>query len=106
MNDPSLRIVHPVFVASPGGLAAEREAFRDAIQTCNEMDAISRGVLFVPVGWESTLPGMERPQSLINEDLRDCDYFLLMLWDFGVRPPATRTTLPQRAKSMAWRANA
>jgi hypothetical protein len=24
---------------------------------------------------------MGRPQSLINEDLKDCDYFVLILWD-------------------------
>lgn len=59
----------------------ERQAFRDAINAYNEMDAISRGVMFIPVGWEQTLPGMGRPQSLINEDLRDCDYFVLILWD-------------------------
>jgi tetratricopeptide (TPR) repeat protein len=70
-----------VFVASPGGLVPERQAFRDAINAYNEMDAISRGVMFIPVGWEQTLPGMGRPQSLINEDLRDCDYFVLILWD-------------------------
>jgi tetratricopeptide (TPR) repeat protein len=70
-----------VFVASPGGLVPERQAFHDAINVYNEMDAISRGVMFIPVGWEQTLPGMGRPQSLINEDLRDCDYFVLVLWD-------------------------
>lgn len=70
-----------VFIASPGGLVDERQAFREIIQSYNEMDAISRGLLFIPVGWESTLPGMGRPQSLINEDLRDCDYFILVLWD-------------------------
>ena len=70
-----------VFIASPGGLTTERQAFRDMIQTYNEMDAIPRGLLFIPVGWEATLPGMGRPQSLINEDLRECDYFILVLWD-------------------------
>jgi|HubBroStandDraft_4_1064222.scaffolds.fasta_scaffold03063_2 tetratricopeptide (TPR) repeat protein len=70
-----------VFVASPGGLVSERQAFRDAIIAYNEMDAISRGVMFIPVGWEQTLPGMGRPQSLINEDLADCDFFVLILWD-------------------------
>ncbi len=70
-----------VFIASPGGLVSERQAFRDAINAYNEMDAISRGVMFMPVGWEQTLPGMGRPQSLINDDLKDCDYFILILWD-------------------------
>jgi hypothetical protein len=50
-----------VFIASPSGLAPERQAFRDAIQAYNEMDALSRGVLFLPVGWEGTLPGGDCP---------------------------------------------
>src|SRR4051812_29113776 len=70
-----------VFIASPGGLEAERHAFQDAVHRWNQMDAISRGVLFIPVGWEATLPGMGRPQSLINEDILTCDYFVLVLWD-------------------------
>jgi tetratricopeptide (TPR) repeat protein len=78
---PQTLTAYRVFIASPGGLVTERQAFRDLIQTYNEMDAIPRGLLFIPVGWETTLPGMGRPQSLINEDLRDCDYFILVLWD-------------------------
>ena len=50
-----------VFIAFPLGLTTERQAFRDMIQTYNEMDAIPRGLLFIPVGWEATLPGMGRP---------------------------------------------
>jgi tetratricopeptide (TPR) repeat protein len=81
LSVPHTLTAYRVFVASPGGLVPERQAFRDAINAYNEMDAISRGVMFIPVGWEQTLPGMGRPQSLINEDLRDCDYFVLILWD-------------------------
>jgi hypothetical protein len=35
----------------------------------------------MPVGWENTLGGVGRPQSLINEDIVACDYFILLLWD-------------------------
>ena len=34
-----------------------------------------------PVGWEATLGGVGRPQSFINEAIKGCDYFLLLLWD-------------------------
>lgn len=68
-----------VFIASPGGLEAERRAFRDVLQRCNEDDAHFRGVTFIPIGWEATLGGVGRPQELINKDLEQCDYFVLVL---------------------------
>jgi len=70
-----------VFIASPGGLDKEREGFRDTLRDYNEMDAVQRGVLFRPVGWEDTLGGIGRPQSIINDDVRSCDYFVMVLWD-------------------------
>ena len=70
-----------IFIASPGGLQDERRAFREEIQSYNESESVSRGVLFLPVGWEDTLGGVGPPQSIINEDVRRCDYFLLLLWD-------------------------
>src|SRR5438046_2882905 len=76
-----------IFIASPGGLADERRRFRDVVHRFNDTDAIPRGVLFIPVGWEDTLGGVGRPQSPINEEVRDCDYFLLMLWDRWGSPP-------------------
>ena len=76
-----------VFIATPGGLAAEREAFRKVINDYNEMDALSRGVCFIPIGWEETLGAIGRPQELINEDLRECDYFVLVLYDRWGSPP-------------------
>ena len=43
--------------------------------------------MFEPVGWEDTLGGIGRPQEIINEDLRSCDYFLMLLWDgWGTNP--------------------
>lgn len=76
-----------VFIASPGGLQDERRAFRDEINDYNDSEAIPRDVLFRPVGWEETLGGVGRPQSLINEDVRKCDFFVLMLWDrWGTAP--------------------
>lgn len=50
-----------IFIASPGGLTEERKAFRDAVLELNDADALARGVLFLPVGWEETLGGIGRP---------------------------------------------
>jgi len=87
---PSTLTCLRVFIASPGGLAEERKAFREEIQEFNESHGIASGVLFVPVGWEDTLGGVGRPQSLINEDVRQSDYFILALWDrWGSSPDAT-----------------
>jgi tetratricopeptide (TPR) repeat protein len=76
-----------IFIASPGGLADERRAFRDTIDSYNETEAVPRGVLFVPVGWEETLGGVGRPQSIIDEELRTCDYFVLLLHNRWGTPP-------------------
>jgi tetratricopeptide (TPR) repeat protein len=70
-----------VFISSPAGLEAERKAVHDAIVAFNQEQAIPRGVLFVPVGWQLTPGGATRPQGLINEDVRECDYFVLLLKD-------------------------
>ncbi len=76
-----------VFIATPGGLDDVRHAFREELRDYNETDALRRGVIFTPVGWEETLGGARRPQSLINEELRICDAFVLILWDRWGSPP-------------------
>jgi len=78
---PDQVTLYRVFVASPGGLEQERALFRQTLQEYNESEALDRGAMFVPIGWELTLPGTGRPQELINKDLRACDYFMLLLWD-------------------------
>jgi tetratricopeptide (TPR) repeat protein len=70
-----------IFIATPGGLDEERKAFRKVTEEYNDSDATRRGVMFLPVGWEVTLGGIGRPQGLINKDLRECDYLVLVLWD-------------------------
>lgn len=76
-----------VFIASPGGLQDERNAFRSALTQYNEVHGFSRGVMFLPVGWEDTLGGIGRPQHIINQDLRECDFMVLLLWDRWGSPP-------------------
>ncbi|MDZ4262128.1 MAG: tetratricopeptide repeat protein [Pseudomonadota bacterium] len=72
---------YKVFIASPGGLEKERKAFACTLDDYNETDALHRGKLFIPKGWEVTLAGMGRPQALINEEICECDYFVLLLHD-------------------------
>jgi hypothetical protein len=68
-------------------LEDERSAFRDELQELNSEEAFSRSTVFIPVGWESTHLGVGRPQSRINADLRECDYFVLVLHDRWGSPP-------------------
>jgi tetratricopeptide (TPR) repeat protein len=70
-----------VFIGSPGGLEDERRRFRDAILYFNEAHGNPDGVVLAAVGWEDTLPGAGRPQALINDDLRNCDYAIFVLHD-------------------------
>ena len=86
---PSQVTAYRIFVASPGGLDDERQAFRRVINDYNESDALDDGALFVPVGWELARAGMGRPQELINRMVRRCDYFVLILHDrWGTAPAA------------------
>jgi tetratricopeptide (TPR) repeat protein len=78
---PSALTGYRIFIATPGGLEEERRSFRQVISDYNELDALRRGVTFLPVGWEATLGGVGRPQGLITKDLRECDYLVLILWD-------------------------
>ena len=80
---------YKVFIASPSGLEDIRESFKDQLQKYNETDAYDRGVNFRPIGWELTLGGVGRPQELINKDIEDCDYFVLVLHDRWGSPPSS-----------------
>lgn len=76
-----------VFVATPGGLEDERATFRGTLTDYNEDDAHARGLVFLPIGWELTKAGLGRPQEKINEDVRSCDYLVLVLGDRWGSPP-------------------
>lgn len=78
---PSNLTAYRVFVASPGGLEGFRKRFKSTVEKHNDSDAVRRGALFIPVGWEQTLGGMGRPQHIINANLRECDYFVVILRD-------------------------
>lgn len=95
-----------IFIATPGGLDDERRAFRRVISEYNDSDAVRRGVMFLPVGWEITLGGVGRPQALINKELQECDYLVLVLWDrwgssTGNEPGASFTSGTEEEYSVA-----
>lgn len=72
---------YKVFIASPGGLETERNAFKECIDEYNVDQALPEKIMFEPVGWENVLAGVGRPQSLINKELRKCDYCIVVLAD-------------------------
>jgi len=78
---PRLLTQYRVFIGSPGGLDEERKCFRYKLEKYTEMHSEPRNVAFHPVGWEETIGGAGRPQELINEDLRQCDYAVFVLHD-------------------------
>lgn len=81
------RTLLSIFIGSPGDLQAEREIARNVIDRINKRIARHLGVQVELRGWEDTLPGYSRPQAVINEDLKECDMFLGLLWQrWGTRP--------------------
>ncbi|MHB8068814.1 MAG: DUF4062 domain-containing protein [Desulfobaccales bacterium] len=68
------------FIASPSDLRPEREAARKAVDRINKVLARRLNWHLELIGWEDTLPGYSRPQSLINKDVDSCDLFLGVLW--------------------------
>jgi hypothetical protein len=78
-----------VFLASPGDLAEERKIAKAIIDDFNSQLADALGYQVELVGWEDTLPGIGRPQAIINRDLDGCDLFVGMLWKRWGTPPGT-----------------
>ncbi len=83
----STRRFFKVFLASPSDLAEERVAAKHIVEEYNSQLAEKLGYHAELVGWEDTLPGMGRPQALINRDLDGCDLFVGMLWKRWGTPP-------------------
>lgn len=82
---PSAITAYRILIEVPDDLGEERQVFIDTIHAFNESDAVPRGILFVPVGWEA---GIGRSRDSIDEDLGSVDYFVLILadeWPNGVR---------------------
>ncbi len=86
MAETMVKVVK-VFIGSPGGLESERQAAKRIVDEINQSHSEHWGCQIKLVGWEATLPGYNRAQSLINQDLDKCDYFVGVLWDdWGSKP--------------------
>ena len=68
-----------VFLASPGDLQEERDIARSSVERINKILSRKVGWQIELLGWEDTLPGFSRPQTLINKDLDSCDLFIGVL---------------------------
>lgn len=86
-----------VMLASPGDVSQERRLARDILYEWNVIHAEDRGILLMPVGWEThSTPEMgERAQAIINKQvLADCDLLVAIFWTrlgspTGVAPSGT-----------------
>jgi hypothetical protein len=81
------RTIIRVFLASPGDLADERQAAKEAVDEVNATTAKPRGYQIDLYGWEDTISAAGRPQAIINEELKQCELFIGMLWTRWGTPP-------------------
>ncbi len=74
------RNILTIFLASPSDLQEERKIIRDVVSRVNKVLSRRMGWQIELLGWEDTLPGYSRPQSLINKDVDTCELFIGILW--------------------------
>lgn len=74
------RNVLTVFIASPGDVEEERKAVKAVADILNRSYSRHSSWQIDVLGWEDTLPGFGRPQTIINSDVEACDLFVGMLW--------------------------
>ena len=75
--------VFKVMIASPGDVAAERSVIRELLTEWNVVNADSRKIVLLSVGWEThSVPEMgNRPQEIINKQiLHGCDLLIGVFW--------------------------
>lgn len=77
-----------LFLASPGGLTAERERCREVVREYNESRTVLDRVTFHVHAWEDVPGGVGRPQDLINPNLDECDFVILLFGEWWGTPPA------------------
>jgi len=76
------RKVIRVFISSAGDLKEERHRFREIIDEVNRSKAYGSGIQLETLGWENTVPGIGRPQGLINQSIEKCDLMIMLLWKY------------------------
>lgn len=79
-----------IFIASPGDVAAERQAVRDTVDSVNHLFAShSNFPRLLATGWEDLPPTYGRPQGRINELVASCDVFVGVLGNRFGSPTGT-----------------
>ncbi len=77
---PSEIKVYKVFIASPQDVLDERDVVRGCCEALNSDPLVRRdNIRFVATGGGDALPSAERPQSLIESEVADCDIFVCIL---------------------------
>jgi hypothetical protein len=80
---PFAATVFRIMIASPSDVQRERGLVRDVVHEWNAANAAERGIVLMPVGWESDLaPEMgNHPQAIINKRiLEDADLLVGVFW--------------------------
>ena len=75
-----MRNILTAFLASPGDLQEERNIVRESVDRLNKVIGRELNWQIELLGWEDTLPGYARPQSIINRDVDACELFIGILW--------------------------
>jgi hypothetical protein len=74
--------VFKVMIASPGDILEEKEIIREVLHEWNDIHSEMRKIVLLPVAWEThSSPDMgDRPQAIINRQLKDCDLLVGVFW--------------------------
>jgi hypothetical protein len=72
----SYRLIR-VFCAAPGNLGTETLLFHEAVAECNTSCGLAAGCLFVPL----TVSLKQKGQAAVDDNIRSCEYYLLVLDD-------------------------
>lgn len=78
-----------IFRSNPSGLEDIEAHLEAIVQDYNETEAKRRGVLFSTVNWRNVVGGAGRPQDIVNKELEQAHYLLLILWDRWGTPTGT-----------------
>ena len=82
------RQIVKIFLASPGDLQDERLVAKQEVDEFNRAWADTFSCQVELVGWEDATSTVGRPQEIINRDMRQCSYFIGVMWKRWGTPPA------------------
>ena len=75
--------VYKVFIASPDEVKEEREIVRSVLMRWNAINAETKHIILLPVGWEthsSPVTGITAQEYINDEVLADCDILIGIFW--------------------------